>query len=402
MRLHSISSSRLATMTDLIGLFGGHFMSPVPDPYPVYARLRREHPVLHIELPLGPTYLVTRYEDALSVLKDAHVYSSAINAKGIGLVMGRTILEMDGKEHARHRNIVSASFLPKALQRDLPPAIEATAHRLIDRFANDGHADLVAQFARTFPVRVIAYIMGVPIEDYETFQKWSFEVISFTEDPPRGLAAAQALIEFLHPIIEDRRARPDGDLLSTLVHFEVDGQRLSDEEVYSFLRLLLPAGAETTYRLIGSTLFALLHHPDQLDEVRSDRSQLEWVIEEGLRWEAPVQFASRNATAAAGLGDVELSAGAQVLVALGSANRDESQYEHADAFDVHRRRDDHLAFGFGRHFCLGSHLARLEARIALNALFDRLPNLRLDRSQAAGVFGLAFRSPDRVPVLFDA
>jgi cytochrome P450 len=189
--------------------------------------------------------------------------------------------------------------------------------------------------------------------------------------------------------------------MSTLVHAEVDGHRLTDEEVYGFLRLLLPAGAETTYRLISTALFALLTHTDQLDETRHDRSKVERPIEETLRWESPVQFAARETTAATCLAGVDLPAGAQVLAALGAANRDERRFPNPDRFDIHRDASDHVAFGFGRHFCLGSHLARLEARTAINAVFDRLPNLRLDRSYTPYVVGLAFRSPKRLPVLFD-
>ena len=388
-------------MQDLISLFGGHFMSELANPYATYGRMRRQEPVTLVDLPLAPGYMVTRYADVLTVLKDASLYSSASNAKGIGLVMGRTILEMDGKEHTRHRNIVSMSFVPKALQGELPAVIASIAHEMIDGFAGNGRADLVARFTRTFPLRVIAHIIGVPIADYDTFKRWSLDLIGFADDPPKGFAAAATLVDYLRPIVDSRKAEPRGDLLSTLTHADVDGQRLSDEEVYSFLRLLLPAGSDTTYRLIGSTLFALLTHPQQLDEVRADRSQVAWAIEETLRWEAPVQFASRETTTPTTLGGVDLTAGAQVLTAIGSANRDERQYDDPDRFDIHRRRDDHVAFGFGRHFCLGSHLARLEATTALNALLDRLPNLRLDAAEECGVVGLAFRSPNRLPVVFD-
>jgi cytochrome P450 len=283
----------------------------------------------------------------------------------------------------------------------LPATIEAIAHQLIDDFVTDGRADLVEQFAKTFPLRVIAHIIGVPIQDYEAFQSWSLALIGFASDPPAGFAAAESLVTFLTPIVENRRARPAQDLLSTLVHAEVEGHRLTDEEIYSFLRLLLPAGAETTYRLIGNTLFALLHHVDQLDAVRAERSQIKWAIEETLRWEAPVQLASRETTTAVSIAGVELPAGAPVLTCVGAANRDEQHYPHPDEFDMHRRADDHVAFGFGRHFCLGSHLARLEATTALNALLDRLPRLRLDPSQTSQVLGFAFRSPDQLPVLFD-
>jgi cytochrome P450 len=317
-------------------------------------------------------------------------------------VMGKTILEMDGKEHTRHRNIVSTAFVPKALQGELPEVIASIAHEMLDRCARDGHAEMVSQFTRTFPLRVIAHIIGVPIDDYDTFKRWSLDLIGFADDPPKGFEAATKLVDYLRPIVERHKTAPGADLLSTLTHAEVDGHRLTDEEIYSFLRLLLPAGSDTTYRLIGNALFGLLTHPDQLDAVRAERSLIAPTIDETLRWEAHVQFAAREATAATTLGGVDLPEGAQILTAIGSANRDERHYQDPDRFDIHRRADDHVAFGFGRHFCLGSHLARLEATTALNAIFDRLPNLRLDRSQDCEVVGLAFRSPNRLPVLFDA
>ncbi len=388
-------------MEDLLETFGGHFMSEVPDPYPVYARLRREAPVTCLDLPMAPAYIVTRYDDVVTVLKDAALFSSHANAKGIGLVMGKTILEMDGREHTRHRNIVSMAFVPKALKGELPETIGAIAHDMIDRLARDGHADLVAQFTRTFPLRVIAHVIGVPIEDYETFKRWSLDLIGFADDPPKGFESAEKIVDYLRPIVESRRTEPREDLMSTLVHAEVEGQRLSDDEIYGFLKLLLPAGSDTTYRLIGSALFALLTHPEQLQEVLAERSKIAAVIDETLRWEAPVQYAARETTAPVALGGVDLPEGTQLLTALGSANRDERRFADPDRFDIHRHIEEHVAFGFGRHFCLGSHLARLEATVALNAILDRLPNLHLDRSQGCGVVGLAFRSPNRLPVLFD-
>src|SRR5262249_4715969 len=155
----------------------------------------------------------------------------------------------------RHRNIIAPAFVPKALAGDLPAIVAAMAERLLDAFAGDGEGDLVAQLAKTFPLRVIAHIIGIPIADFDAFEEWAFAIIGFTDDPPRGFAAAEALVGFLRPIMEQRKAEPRNDLMSVLVHAAVDGERLSDEEVFSFLRLLLPAGAETTYRLIGNTLF---------------------------------------------------------------------------------------------------------------------------------------------------
>jgi cytochrome P450 len=387
-------------MPTTIELFGGMMLDPVRDPYPVYRRLRREQPVLLVQGILGDDHLVTRHDDVRTILTDPERFSSRGNARGIGLVMGRTILEMEGREHVRHRNLIAPFLGPSALRGGLEATIERIAHDLIDRFAGTGRADLVAQFTFTFPLRVICHVIGVPVDDYAAFHGWARDLLAVGDDPPRGFAAAQQIVDYLQPILAQRKGAPEGDLLSKLVHAEVAGQRLSDEEVLSFLRLLLPAGAETTYRLIGSLLFALLAHPEALDAVRSDRRALDLAIEETLRWESPVQYVSRETTRPVTLSGVELPAGALVSVALGSANRDEERYPEPDRFDLHRQADEHLAFGFGQHFCAGSHLARAEARIAVGALLDRLPGLRRDPSQESDVVGLAFRSPDRLPVLF--
>jgi cytochrome P450 len=388
-------------MADLVDTFGGHFMSPVVDPYAAYARLRAEEPVKPLELWMGPGYVVTRFEDVRRACTDPATYSSHANANGIGLVMGRTILEMDGREHTRHRAIIAPAFVPKALRSDLPALIGAIVEELIDRFAGNGAAELVAEFTATIPIRVIAHVIGIPMEDYATFHHWGLDIIGFTDDPPRGYAAAQNLVEFLRPLLAARRAQPTDDLMSRLAHAEVDGERLTDEEIFSFLRLLLPAGAETTFRLIGNLLYALLDDPAALAAVRADRQQVDWAIEETLRWESPVQFAARETTTATTLGGVALPAGAQLLLALGSANRDESVFTAPARFDLGRRPTEHFAFGFGRHFCAGAHLARLEARIALNALLDRLPNLRFTPGADRAIVGLAFRSPTALPVQFD-
>lgn len=388
-------------MTTDLELFGGTMMSPVVDPYRVYRRLRREQPVIRVEGLLGRDHLVTRYADAVEILKNPTLFSSRANARGAGLVMGRTILEMDGREHIRHRTLITPFFAPSALRAGVEAMIAATVHELIDRFAADGRAELVRQFTFIFPMQVIAQIIGIPIDDYAAFHQWAVDLLRIGDDPEKGFAASARIVDYLRPILEQRRVEPAEDLLSALVHTEVDGHRLTEEEVLSFLRLLLPAGAETTYRLVGSALFALLMHPAQLEQVRADPSLLDQAIEETLRWESPVQYVSRETAAATAVAGVDIPAGELVSVALGSANRDERHVEEPDRFDLHRRCNDHLAFGLGPHFCAGSHLARAEARIALEALLDRLRNLRLDPTQRSQVVGLAFRSPDHLPVRFD-
>ena len=384
-------------------LFGGTMMSPVPDPYPAYRRLRREQPVVTLSGPLGDTTLIARYGDVVAALKDSATFSSRGNARGIGLVMGRTILEMEGKEHLRQRRLVTPMFSPRALRSGLEEVIAAIVDRLIDDFAGDRHADLVAQFTFTFPLRVIAHVMGLPIQDFTQFHHWAIDLLSIADDPERGFVAGQRIVDYLRPILEQRLREPGDDLVSTLVHAEVEGERLTEEEVLSFLRLLLPAGAETTYRLTGSVIHALLSHPDVLEEVRADPAALDAAIEETLRWEAPVQYVSREVTRPVEVAGTALQEGELCMLAIGSANRDEERFDDPDRFALRRPNvADHVAFGFGEHFCLGSALARLEARIAVSQLLARLRNLRALPDSEHRIVGLAFRSPDKLPVLFDS
>jgi cytochrome P450 len=390
-----------SAMTTTNRLFGGNMMSPIVDPYPVYKRLRDEQPAIPVNTIMGVNYMITRYDDVLAILKDGKLYSSRANARGIGIVMGRTILEMEGKEHVRHRNLIAPFFGPRAMKTEMPEVVGRIVHGLIDEFAGAGRAELVQQFTFTFPMQVMASIIGIPVSDYHAFHRMALDLISVGDDPARGFQAASDLVAYLTPLMEQRQAEPAEDLLSKLAHAEVEGNRLSGEEVLSFLRLLLPAGAETTYRLTGSCLFALLRHPEVYEEVRADRSAIEPLIQETLRWESPVQFVSREPTSDVEIGGFPVPAGAMLSVVVGSANRDERHYAEPDRFALQRRNDDHLAFGFGEHFCAGSHLALLEARMALNAVLDRLPNLRLDDSEESHVVGLAFRSPNALPVRFD-
>lgn len=381
-------------------LFGGTMMSPVEDPYPVYRRLREEQPVLAVNTMMGVNYLVTRYEDVATVLRDSATFSSRANARGIGMVMGRTLLEMDGVEHVRHRNLIAPFFSPLAMRSTMPPVVDAVVQELIDEFAGRGAVDLVARFTFVFPMRVIAHIIGVPIDDHAAFHRMALDLISIADDPARGFAASEALVTFLTPLIEERRARPGDDLLSKLLCAEVDGHRLSDDEVLGFLRLLLPAGADTTYRLTGSVLWILLRDRDLMQRVLANRGLLDDVIQEILRWEAPVQLVSREATRDVELAGCAIPDGEILSGMIGAANRDPAKFADPDTFVVDRRNDDHLGFGFGQHYCAGSHLARLEARTAVNAILDRLPNLRLDATEPSRIVGLAFRSPNRLPVVF--
>ena len=376
-------------------------------PYPIWERARSECPVFRNPSGQGgftdrPIYSVSRFDDVETVLRDGHTFSSSINAEHIGQYMGELILAMDGQEHRSYRALVAHAFRASALERWDETLVRPTITRLLDEIAPKGRADLVADLTSRYPVQVICGLVGVPLEDSDQFHHWAEEINTGPLHPKVGMAASQAMRDYLAPIVEARRAEPADDLISDLVHAEIDGERLTDEKIYGFLRLLLPAGAETTFRVMGNALTALLTHPDVLDRVGADRALLPAVIEETLRWETSVTQVSRVASDDAEVGGCPIPKGAAVSVLTGSANHDEGRYEHSDRFDIDRTVQNHLAFGTGQHQCLGMHLARLELRVGLDLILDRLPNLRLDPDGASPVIeGTAFRGPTTLPVLFD-
>jgi cytochrome P450 len=379
------------------------------DPYPMFAEHRRNDPVwrgivVNPDLrPPGDNEWVTfRYEDCSRVLRDGKTFSSAGYDSTIGVVMGHMLLGMDDPEHRRHRALVTGAFRERSLARWEPEFIAPICHELIDRFSDRGHADLVPELTFELPVRVIARILGLPDEDFVQFQRWSIELIGVAADIGRGLAASASLRDYFAGIVADRRANPQDDVISDLVTADIDGERLEDEAIYSFLRMLLPAGAETTYRSTGNLLFLLLSHPEQLEAVTTDRSLLPQAIEESLRLEPPLVSIARTATADVELSGVEVPAGAIVTPCLGSANHDETRWDDPDRFDIFRPAIPHLSFAHGPHMCLGMHLARLETRVLMDAVLDRLPGLRLDPGKRdPHIRGLALRSPTSIPVRFD-
>jgi cytochrome P450 len=390
------------------GSFDDVVSGDVRDPYTELARLRREEPVQRIDMSGmpgvegKPVFIVYRYEDVQQMLRDNETFSSAIIIQAFGDVLGQHVmLGMDEPEHNRHRALVSKAFSQKALARWEDDLVGKVGNELIDQFADRGSADLVKEFTFPYPTQIIAGLLGLPRKDFPQFQRWSISLLSFTINPERGRAAAQALAEYFTPILAARRKEPREDLISGLAEAEIDGERLSDEEIFSFLRLLLPAGVETTYRSLGNMLFGLLSNPDQLDAVRADRSLLPQAIEEAVRWEPPLLTITRVATRDTELGGVPIPAGSSVMPMLGAANRQGDRFPEPDRFDIFRSARAHIGFGHGVHVCLGMHLARLEMRVALNLLFDRLANLRLDPGgDDPHIRGQVFRSPTALPVLF--
>ncbi|AHH18109.1 putative cytochrome P450 [Nocardia nova SH22a] len=381
------------------------------DPYPFFSDKRREGGVYHgtvmdysklpDELRPRDTYSALSYSAVTSALRDGRSFNSKLYDNTIGLFIGPTILAMEGNRHRAHRELVSAAFKSQSLAIWEPEIVRPICTALIDEFIDRGEADLVREFTFEFPTRVISRLLGLPEEDLPFFRKAAVDIINYTARYEQALEASAALKDYFLEQIEQRRSRPTEDIIGDLVTAEVAGEKLTDEAIYSFLRLLLPAGLETTYRSSGNLLFALLTHPDQLRAVRSDRDLLPAAIEEGLRYQTPLTTIQRFAVQDAELEGVAIPRGAVVDVCLASANHDPERWERPDEFDIFRKRTPHISFASGAHTCLGMHLARMETRVAVECLLDRTGDITLRTESDPHITGHPFRSPKSLPVTFD-
>jgi cytochrome P450 len=382
----------------------------VNDPYPYFEHMRRTAPVwrgtlmesdlMPEELKVEENWTLFDFESVFAAFREDTVFASEMYNQTIGLVFGPTILGMHGKEHHDHRSLVSKAFKQSALNKWEPEVIDPICDQLVDEFKNDGGADLVKALTFEFPTRVTAALLGLPQEDLEMFRRLSLQLISITEDIEAGLTASVELGTYFQEQVDQRRSTMTDDVIGDLVAAEIDGEKLTDDAIISFLRLLLPAGLETTYRSSGNLLQLLLTHPDQLQALQQDRSLMSAAIEEGIRYETPLVLVMRNTTRDVEMHGTTVPKGAQVNLCMGSANRDEHRWEHPDAFDIHRPRRAHISFAGGIHSCLGMHLARVETKAMLNSLFDRVTDLQLIADVDTKIVGMPFRSPKHLPVTF--
>jgi cytochrome P450 len=382
-------------------------MPPVKDPYPLYKELRDKHPVFDIKTTTGAsgsgrTVLISRYQDVKAVIRDSDSFSNDIVQRTMGLVMGPTVIGMDGKEHVKHRTLITPSMTTRELiGGDFPGEVRKIADSFIDKFIDDGKVDIHEQFCYSFPLSVFVALLGIDVGDVKKFHDVSKELCLIASDIDRGLAASTWLLNFLQPIVQEKRNHHGSDLISVLVQSEVEGEKLSDLEVVSFLRLLTLAGAETTNHAIGTAFIALLADTELMGRVRANRSLVPKLLEEAMRWESPVSTVMREASCDTHIGDTAIEKGTEVICHLGSANRDERQFDDPNIFDIDREDCDPIPFGFGRHYCAGSHLAKMEAEIGVNALLDRMGNIQAVPGEEFSVVGFSFRGPDRLPVTFD-
>jgi cytochrome P450 PksS len=367
------------------------------NPWPSCAALRGEQPVVRIPVPGGlrEGYLITRYEDAVQVLRDDERFVKDVrNARDPGQLgmpwippplrpLSHTMLDSDGAEHRRLRSLVRDTFSPRYIAQ-LEPRVQAVVDQLLDRMAGQERVDLVAAYAVPVPLTLIAEILGVPERDRLRFRRWftSLVALSATERPGLWvllkLPQVLLMMRFLRRLIAERRARPRDDLISRLATAQEAGDRLNRDELLAMVATLLIAGYETTVNLIAVGTLLLLQHPDQLARLRSDPELIGPAIEELLRLATPIDVATeRYARQDVEVAGVRIPRGALVLVAIVSANADELRFADPQRLDLGRQDNHHLAFGHGAHYCLGAPLARLEGRLAIGSLVQRFPALRL-------------------------
>jgi cytochrome P450 len=373
------------------------------DPYPIYKHLRENEPVCFVES-VG-LWLVTRWDDVQYVDKNPGLFTGETEPSTLRRTFGPNLLASEGAYHDRIRKLIYPWFRVGAIGEYPDKVIAPIANELVDAFVERGSADLVSEFAEPLSARVLKQALGLPDVEEETLRRWFVELATgaanFEGDPEKQAIAdraSQEVNETLAPIIERLEREPDDTLLSSMVNTEVDGERLTRAEVQSNLKVMIVGGLQATTDLIALSLWAILSHPDQLGEVKSDPKLVDPAIEEGARWHSPVGTSTRQTTEATELGGVKLEQGALVAAVLASANHDERNWTEPERYDIHRREGSHLAFATGPHLCIGARLGRYEARTGWRVLLDRLPSLRLDDERPIEISGWEFRSPHHLHV----
>ncbi|GIP00542.1 cytochrome P450 [Paenibacillus lautus] len=354
------------------------------NPYPVYEKLRQSDPILNLQFPDGRFgWLISNYEEAVEALKDSRFSKDVAKAMGQEQtsVFSTNMLFSDPPDHKRLRGLVQKGFTPQRIA-DMRGHIQEIADNLLDAVSSKDTINLIDEYAFKLPIIVISEILGVPTEDQDKFRVWSNSIIgaSNQEMNEQVVQHMNEFIAYLKDWFAKVRKQPGDDMISQLVIAENQGDRLSEQELYGVVTLMIIAGHETTVNLIGNGVLALLEHPEQRKLLQEQPELIHGAIEEMLRYNGPVEFStSRWATEDMDFHGVHMKKGDLVVIALNSANRDASQFADPNIFDITREKSQHLAFGKGIHLCLGAPLARLEGEIAINTLLRRYPNFELQR-----------------------
>ena len=368
------------------------------DPYPIYARLREEEPVSWV--PAVGLWLVTRFDDVRRVDLDPGTFTGATDPSTLNRTMGVNMLGMEGPDQERIRRIVETPFRPRDVEERTQGMIPRLAHELIDGFAARGRADLFREYCDPMSVRSLRFLLGLDTVAWEDILRWNEGMMpglaNFEGDPAKQRPAddaSEALGAAIETVLDRLEREPDGSVLSWMVRYDRDGDRMTRREIVANTKLMLSGGLQEPRDVIALAMWAVLSHPGAHRDVMADRSLVRAAVEETLRWAGPVGTSTRQTTAPVTLGGADLEAGALVGAVLSSANRDPRRFTDPERFDVHRREGQHLAFAAGTHFCLGAWFGRHLARVSMEILLDRLPGLSLDPERPPTCRGWEFRAP---------
>jgi cytochrome P450 len=376
------------------------------DPYPIYARLRDEEPVSWV--PAVQLWLVTRFDDVRRVDLTPEIFTAATDPSTLNRTMGVNMLGMEGPEQQRIRRVVEPPFRPRDVEDRTQGMIPKLAHELIDGFRERGACDLFTDFADPMSVRSLRFMLGLDEVPWQDILRWNQGLMpglaNFEGNPEKQEPADRASAELgaaIEAVLDRLERDPDGSVLSWMLRRDGD-DAMTREEIIANTKLMLSGGLQEPRDLIALTVYALGTHSDQLEEVRAEPSLVKRAVEETLRWAAPVGTSTRQTTRTTELAAVELPESALIGAVLSSANRDPRRFDDPDRFDVRRKDGAHVAFAAGSHFCLGAWFGRHLARVSLEILLDRLPNLRLDPDRPVALTGWEFRAPDSTWVRWDA
>jgi cytochrome P450 len=340
---------------------------------------------------------VYRYQDVQRVLLDTKTFSSEV---GLGRGLEESVVAYDPPRHRKLRDLVTQQFTPRVIAQ-LEDRITTIVHKLLDNVITTGHMDIVDDLAHPFPTTVIAELLGVPAEDSSQFRAWSDTVVERFLTPEREQHLKTEMDAYFLHIIEQRRRKPENDLISALLTAEIDGERLSERELLSFCVLLLVAGNETTTSLIGNAMVCFDTFPDAFQDLREHPALIPSAIEEVLRYYSPINLLGRVATTDVTLGEMEIKAGQHISPLVAAANLDERAFPHALTFDIRRNPNRHIAFGYGIHFCLGAPLTRLEAKVVFTVLLERLTDIqRVQDIPLEPILGSGLQGIKHFPITF--